>query len=98
MLRAGVRRTAQSVYHWVREGGLIPPNGVRDVFLAEVQAGIRLSDEDWSPYVRLKPPVAPPGVAAGDLEESEECEDPTEESEVEETPPVAPPAARRFML
>lgn len=50
MLRAGIRRTPMSIYQWVYKGGLIPPSGVRDVFLAEAQAGIQLTDADWSPY------------------------------------------------
>lgn len=58
MLQCGVRRTPMSVYHWINSGGLIPPNGVRDVFLAEVQAGIILTDADWSPYTLVDPPKA----------------------------------------
>jgi len=61
MQRAGVLRTAMSIYQWVYHGGLIPPNGVRDVFLAELEAGITLTDHDWSPYqvVDGNPPVIP---------------------------------------
>lgn len=65
LLRAGIKRTPMSIYQWVYKGGLIPPNGVRDIFLAEVQAGITLTDSDWSPYtvidesaaVEVPPPV-----------------------------------------
>lgn len=59
MLRGGIRRTPMSVYHWVYHGGLIPPNGIRDVFLAEIQAGIQLTDADWSPYTVVEEPKAP---------------------------------------
>jgi hypothetical protein len=58
MLQAGIRRTEMSVFLWIRNGGLIPPNGVRDIFLAEIKAGIQLTDADWSPYTVVDEPVA----------------------------------------
>jgi len=59
MRLAGIQRTRESIYYWITSGGLIPPNGVRDVFVAEVQAGIRLTDADWSPYSREEALEAP---------------------------------------
>lgn len=54
--RAGVKRTAMSVYHWLHEG-FISGNGIRDVFQAEIVAGIQLSDADWSPYTLIEDPT-----------------------------------------
>lgn len=51
MRAAGIHRTKESIYHWIREG-FVPPNGIRDIFVAEITAGIRLTDADWSPYSR----------------------------------------------
>ncbi len=62
MAQAGIRRTAPSVYHWISEGGLIPPRGIRDVMIAERQLGLTLTDADWSPYIRVEgvEPLNPP--------------------------------------
>lgn len=64
MVAAGVRRTLQSLYCWLRSpGGLIPANGILDVIQTEAHCGIRLTLEDWSPYARAETPKPVASVA-----------------------------------